>query len=184
MDKEERKGWIKNRKAKFNGYPFFKPRINTKFVEEAEESFIQGFYFASTLCINVAMNHLLFEIDKPKLNEKKQAPSTVMMVRSIKEKKIISKQLTFDLVDFQTIVRNNIEHKKSFASISKGLFQYLDKKDSKLYDEFEIGDEIYNKIYPYIAFRALDNYYELSSSWLDFIIKKNEQYYGDIHMKN
>ncbi len=140
-------------------------------MEEAKPAYIQGLYYSTILCTTVALNHLLFLIEKPKVEKK--APSTVSMIKSVQKRGIIDKNLMNDLIGFQRMVRDNIEHRKKIAGFEK-LFHFLDKKDSQIYDLFEDSPEIYEIIRPYIAFKALDNFYCLCDSWYDFLIKKKE----------
>ncbi|MFX0150962.1 MAG: hypothetical protein ACFFAJ_09290 [Candidatus Hodarchaeota archaeon] len=78
-----------------------------------------------------------------------------------------------DLIDFQRMVKDNIEHRKKIAGF-KRLYHFLDKKDPQIYNFYENSPEIYEIILPYIAFIALDNFYRLCDSWYDFLIKKKE----------
>ncbi len=103
INQEERMEWIENRKAKFESY-MFKDQINNQLVKDGEEAYVQGLYFATILCINVALNQLLFHITKAELNEKGRAPSTSQMIKIAKKREIFSPELRKDLLDFQSIV--------------------------------------------------------------------------------
>ena len=170
--KEERTEWIVNRRAKFESDFFFKPQISSPLALEAKTAYIQGLYYSTILCTTVALNHLLFLIVRPEV--KKRAPSTFSMIKTAKSNGIIDKELMTDLIDFQKVVRDNIEHRKKIAGFEK-LFDFLDLKDSEIYDLYEDSPEIYEIIYPYIAFKVLGNYYRLCDSWYDYLIKKKER---------
>ena len=59
----------------------------------------------------MALNHPLFLIEKPEVEKK--APSIVSMIKSVKKKGIIDKNIMTDLIDFQRMVRDNIAHRKN-----------------------------------------------------------------------
>ena len=57
----------------------------------------------------------------------------------------------------------------------RGLFEFLDAKDPNLYNEYENSPEIYDLILPYIAYKAIEYYYDVCDTWFDFLVKKNER---------
>lgn len=174
IDQEERIEWIKNRKAKFESY-MFKDQINNQLVKDGEEAYVQGLNFAAILCINVALNHLLFHITKAKPDDKGKVPSTSEMIITARKIEIFSPELKKDLLDFQSIVRNQIEHKKTYSSMYIGLFRFLEAKDPDFYKQYEDNPVIYDLILPYIAYKAIEYYYCVCDAWFDFLVKKNER---------
>jgi len=96
VTQKERNEWIENRKAKFESY-MFKDQNNNQLVKDGEEGYVQGLYFAAILCINVALNHLLFHITKAKLDDKGRAPSTSDMIITAKKEKnsVLNSKKTF-----------------------------------------------------------------------------------------
>ncbi len=143
-------------------------------MKEAEAAFTEGMYFSSILCCTVTLNHLLFTILNPMPDERGKVPSTIVLVKQLRTKRIIPHQLKKNIVDFLILVRNEIEHKKSSASMYKGLFQHFLKKDEELFMYSEELEMIQDIILPYTAFKALEYYYEVCDHWLDTLIKANE----------
>ena len=171
----DRNEWLTNRKAKFTLYPFYESRISSALTKEADHTYQTGVFFSTILCINIALNHLLLIITVTKPDSRGHVSSTVTIARQAKRKKILSFRLFTEIEDFQVMIRDEIEHKKTLVSMYRGFFQYLEKKDPTFFDYLEEIDEVQDSILPYLAYRAMDIYYCVCDEWFDFLIKSNER---------
>lgn len=171
LTKEARKDWIEIRTTKFKSDVFFTPMIRI-FMNDAENCYVHGFFYATVLCVSAALNHLFIKITKPKLNKKGRSPPTTQLIKQT-SKEIVPGEMQTDLIDFLEIVRHPMEHRKQIGISGLRFFEFLEKKDPQFFDQLEADGKEQELILPYIAFKALSYYYSICDSWYDYLVKRN-----------
>lgn len=174
--KIEREEWLENRKAKFDQLIFYKRIYENMFLKEAERTYVAGHDLASIVCTSVAFNHLLYDIIKPEPNERGLMPPTrTMLVQALQDKMIDNEKLVEQVEYFIDKVRNQFEHKQSFAGTMIGMYRLLEQEDSEIFDKAEDQGEALEIIKPYIAWKILDYYYSMCDHYFDYLAKKAER---------